>query len=263
MSISSLLRGTFGVFSLGTTKNKATSAQQDPLDFPDAPPDVRRLIRDRRYLKILAPGDDIEFDNESIQFAWKAVEQEMAYVPAGHVTMINEHATAGEGYVHLTSAPVGASDVNAFFLDRCCVTNADYARFVDAGGYDDYQLWPEHILESMLQFVDSTGCAGPASWIDGKPGETIMDHPVVGICWYEANAYAQWAGKRLPTAAEWQRAGTWGKSPGDSCNESQYPWGNSFDPRQSESLGCGNLSHGAGQRIPRGKHSQRGLSVDW
>lgn len=163
----------------------------------------------------------------------------MAYVPPGHVTLINEQAVSDESGISLVPGAVGASEVGAFYIDRTPVTNADYLRFVEAGGYDDYRLWPEHILEMLLQFVDTTAHAGPAFWVDGKPNDSILDHPVVGICWYEANAYAQWSGKRLPTAAEWQRAGTWGRSPGDSCSEVHYPWGNSFDPENANTWAAG------------------------
>ncbi|TWT88060.1 formylglycine-generating enzyme family protein [Stieleria varia] len=238
MSLTSFFRSPLSVFSLGTAKQPVPSGQNE-LDFADAAPDVRRLIRDRRYIKILAPSDGVEFDAASINHAWKAVEQDMAYVPPGHVTLVNEYAISQDGACGLSPGVVGASEVAAFYLDRTPVTNADYAKFVDAGGYDDYQLWPEHILEALLQFVDATGQPGPANWAQGKPAVEKRNHPVVGICWYEANAYAQWSGKRLPTSAEWQRAGTWGKSPGDSTSESQYPWGNSFDPAKANTWAAG------------------------
>jgi iron(II)-dependent oxidoreductase len=129
--------------------------------------------------------------------------------------------------------------VEPVYLDRDCVTNADYAKFVKAGGYENSHFWPEGVLANVLQFVDNTGNPGPKHWSGGQPPRELIDHPVVGISWYEANAYATWAGKRLPTSEEWQRAGTWPKSGGGSATELRYPWGNGFDPFKANTWACG------------------------
>ena len=270
MSITSLIRSSFSAFTLGTGSAKSADDGDTPpvLDFPEAPSDVRQLIRDRRYLQILAPSDGLEFDAKSIDFAWRATEQDMAYIPPGHVTLINEQAIADNVGLTLIQGSVGTSEVAAFYLDRTPVTNLDYQRFVEAGGYDDYKLWPEHILETILQFVDSTGQVGPAHWVNGKPLDGTLAHPVVGVSWYEANAYAQWAGKRLPTAAEWQRAGTWGKSPGDSVGEVRYPWGNSFDPENANTWAAGlrqtaSVTQFSGGSTPNGVHQLIGNVWEW
>lgn len=122
--------------------------------------------------------------------------------------------------------------VTAYYLDKMPVTNADYLRFVQAGCYSHPELWPEEILPTVLQFVDQTDQFGPRYWTGGQPDQDKLDHPVVGVCWYEANAYAQWAGKQLPSPTQWQRAGTWMHSAGNTA-ESRYPWGNSFDPTKA------------------------------
>ena len=88
---------------------------------------------------------------------------------------------------------------DGFYMDRTEVTNARYAEFVAA-----------------------TGQSPPLHWADRSPGEEAADLPVVGVTWSEASAYAAWAGKRLPTAVEWERAAR-----GDSGRT--YPWGDSFD----------------------------------
>lgn len=179
-------------------------------------PDARRLIRQRQYCKMLHRNTDLAFDQSSVKVAWDVLQQEMALVPPGSVSL---QAIAGNQQSQTV-------EVKAYFIDRYCVTNSDFLKFVTAGGYSDTQYWPESILTDLLKFTDSSGHPGPKYWSKGVPPEEKLDHPVVGVSWFEANAFAQWAGKRLPTPAQWQRAGTWGKSSGGK--ESRYPWGNSF-----------------------------------
>jgi iron(II)-dependent oxidoreductase len=164
---------------------------------------------------------------------------EMALVPGGDVCLLDDTAIATERSVELFSSPGELVPVQSLYLDRSCVTNADFAKFVAAGGYSDPQLWPEEVLANVLQFTDSTGHPGPKHWIDGAPPADRAEHPVVGVCWYEANAYATWVGKRLPTTEEWQRAGTWPKGQSGNGTEQRFPWGNSFDPSKANTWACG------------------------
>jgi len=98
--------------------------------------------------------------------------------------------------------------VEDFFIDRYEVTNRQYKDFVDKGGYRQKEYWKirfvkdgkEHAWdEALAGFVDSTGRPGPAAWQGGDYPEGQDDHPVSGISWYEAAAYAEFAGKSLPT----------------------------------------------------------------
>ena len=232
MALTSIFTAPLKVFRTSITGSKTGGSTAPPpiLDFADAPPDIRQLVRHRRYTHIVRPLDGIQFDPDSLRYAWKAIDHDMAYVPAGSVTLCGEYATTSDEGFALVPQTIGAAQADSIYLDRWCVTNADYMAFVDEGGYENVSLWPEQILPSVLQFVDTTGKPGPAHWADGKPNSSILAHPVVGVSWYEANAYAQWIGKRLPTSAEWQRAGTWGKSSADTAQETRFPWGNSFDP---------------------------------
>jgi len=104
--------------------------------------------------------------------------------------------------------------LDAFFIDRSEVSNRQYKAFVDAGGYAKAEYWTEPFLEgakslsfeqAMERFRDSTGRPGPASWIGGSFPEGREDFPVSGVSWYEAAAYAKFAGKNLPTLIHWVR----------------------------------------------------------
>lgn len=110
-------------------------------------------------------------------------------------------------------------ELGTFYIDRLEVSNAEYAEFVAAGAYEDERYWPEEMevdgrtvtaSEVAEVFVDPTGRPGPSTWELGAPPEGQEDHPVTGISWYEANAYARFVGKRLPTIYHWHRGvGGW------------------------------------------------------
>ena len=105
--------------------------------------------------------------------------------------------------------------VPEFWLDRFEVTNRQFQEFVNAGGYQKRELWQQPFVtkdktltweQAMSTFRDQTGRTGPAGWELGRYPEAKGDFPVTGLSWYEAEAYARFAGKRLPAYVEWLRA---------------------------------------------------------
>lgn len=107
-----------------------------------------------------------------------------------------------------------------FWIDKFEVTNREYARFVDAGGYRDSRFWKHPFVkdgrtmpfeQAMVEFKDATGQTGPGGWRNGRYPKGHEDFPVNGVSWYEAAAYAQFAGKDLPTVYHWWRAAELGK----------------------------------------------------
>jgi formylglycine-generating enzyme required for sulfatase activity len=125
---------------------------------------------------------------------------------------------------------VGADtiSVRGFLIDRNEVTNARYLEFVAAGGYTDATLWDDTLVldgthlpweTAVSRLVDRTGLSGPRSWSGGGYSAGDDDHPVTGVSWYEAAAYARWKGKQLPSYEQWYRAAL-----GDGNRYA--PWGN-------------------------------------
>jgi dienelactone hydrolase len=103
-----------------------------------------------------------------------------------------------------------------YHIDRYEVTNREYMRFIEAGGYAKREYWTESFVsdgktltwdEAAALLRDHTGLPGPATWSNGKYPEGQADYPVGGVSWYEAAAYARFVGKRLPTWWHWTRAG--------------------------------------------------------
>lgn len=106
--------------------------------------------------------------------------------------------------------------LSAYLIDKYPVTNAQYKRFIESGGYGQKVFWSEAGWQYILQ----------ANPLESNDLDAIshgeQDCPVVDISWYEAEAFARWAGKRLPTEAEWEKAAR-------STDGRAYPWGNEFD----------------------------------
>jgi formylglycine-generating enzyme len=165
---------------------------------------------------------------------WPADSKEMVRIPAGEFLYGPERQR-----LYLPE----------FWIDRAPVTNAEFARFVQASGY---QTTAERAgagcANTGAGWEDVPGAdwrhpAGPGTEVPGKD-----DHPVVQVTWEDAAAYARWAGKRLPTGQEWEKAarGTDGR---------EYPWG---DREPAPDL-C-NFNRHEGRTTPVGKYSPRGDS---
>ena len=104
------------------------------------------------------------------------------------------------------------TDVSEFLIDKHEVTNEQFKKFVDAGGYTNKSFWQypfyadgkEIPFEAAIKlFVDRTGRTGPAIWEAGNYPDNQAKHPVAGVSWYEAAAFASYAKKKLPTVFHW------------------------------------------------------------
>jgi formylglycine-generating enzyme required for sulfatase activity/predicted esterase len=138
------------------------------------------------------------------------------------VTLSSE-GTLPEGMVRVPGASLRVGDqtvgVEDFFLDKFEVTNRAYKKFVDAGGYRSREFWRQPFVKdgrtvefdvALGEFRDATGRPGPSTWELGSYPEGQDDVPVHGISWYEAEAYARFTGKTLPTVHHWLKAAALG-----------------------------------------------------
>jgi iron(II)-dependent oxidoreductase len=215
--------------------------QREPVDPQDTDGLIDQMLSQHRYALLLRPQIAENLDERQYQRAFDALEDGMALVPDGEVTL-GEVDDAFSDWQNEADRPRKGRVVRVahFFLDRFPVTNQQYQEFVLAGGYEQLNLWDESIWPAILDFVDSTGCVGPCFWQRGRYPSGLERHPVVGVCWFEAMAYARWAGKRLPTDAEWVKAASWPVSVSPNVRiQRRYPWGDSMELRRTNLWGSG------------------------
>ena len=102
-----------------------------------------------------------------------------------------------------------------------------------------------------MRFTDRTGRPGPRHWENGKFPQAKADHPVVGVCWYEALAYARWVGKRLPTAADGRRPGA-GPSSSRAASATAIPGATSSTRSRANLSPSGRAGPSPSTRFPEG-----------
>lgn len=208
---------------------------------------VEDLLANDRYALLLRAETKQHLTQLEVMRAVRQLDEYMALVPAGRVLLgqlaEQSHSVGGNLDTDPRLVARNLIAVQPVYMDRFCVTNEQYQKFVDSGGYEQLEYWHEESLPALLDFVDQTGCPGPRFWSDGQHRSGEGRLPVVGLSWFEAWAYARWVGKRLPTDAEWTKAGAWPveSAPGRIAQR-RYPWGESFDVRRAHLFGSG--SHG-------------------
>jgi len=172
-------------------------------------------------------------------------------IPGGEFTM----GTSTEAWALDNERPAHRVEVPAFHIDRAAVTNGAYAEFIAAGGYDDPRWWSA----AGWDHRQAAGLVAPQHWRRdgdgwahtrfGRTTPIVPDEPVVHVCYYEAEAYAKWAGKRLPTEAEWEKAARHDPATGRSR---RFPWGDAEPTAEHANLGQRHLNPAPAGAYPQG-----------
>src|SRR3712207_2195138 len=124
------------------------------------------------------------------------------------------------GFCYDNELPEHKVYLHPFKIDMAPVTNGEYMKFIEEGGYRDYKYWladgwelvNEEQWNAPLYWIQEERTGGNGAWKkkDFRGLNKIdPEEPVVNVSYYEADAYARWAGKRLPTEAEWEKAAAW------------------------------------------------------
>ena len=136
-------------------------------------------------------------------------------IPHDFVRALDKTGVLPPGMVRIPGATAAVGELGDFYIGRYEVTNREFKAFIDAGGYRRREWWKHEfqkggrvlaLEEAIREFVDQTGLPGPAGWQAGDYPEGQGNYPVSGVSWYEAAAYAEYAGKSLPTDAHWNMA---------------------------------------------------------
>ena len=165
----------------------------------------------------------------------KTQNEEMIKIPGGLFNI----GFSGDGFSYDNELPEHKTYLYSYQIDSTPVSNGEFMKFIEEGGYENYKYW----FADGWDLVQELKWSAPLYWF--KKGNKWMkkdffgisnidpDEPVINVSYYEANAYANWAKKRLPTEAEWEKAASWND---DLQKKTKYPWGDQIPTSEHANL---------------------------
>src|ERR1041384_1185443 len=214
-----------------------------------------QLLDPKKKLRPQTANTNAPAGNTTTSQVHSAPSPDMIEVPAGEFRM----GAQWPAFAYDNELPAHTVHVPAFKIDRLLVTNEEFAHFIDEGGYERREWWSA----DGWTWRERENWTCPLYWTRAgaknngwrartmfAEGALMLDHPVVGISWYEAEAYARFVGKRLPTEAEWEKAASWHD---DTKTKRMFAWGDdapdatrcNFDLRSWGTTPVGRFSAGA------------------
>ena len=196
------------------------------------------------------------------------IEKESVFVKGG----LFEVGYNGNNYCYDIELPEHKVFLNDFKIDIFPITNSQYLEFMEDGGYKNYKYW----LSDGWEKVKKNEWKSPMYWEKQNEEWKVRDflgirkinpnEPVCHVSYYEADAYCKWAGKRLPTEAEWEKAACWNE---EKQAKTVFPWGNNEPSEQNSNLlesyhwGCAEIGSYMEGKSPAGCHQMIGDVWEW
>jgi len=198
----------------GTTNPPAAlvSSNQSAASF-----DRSGLVKSTTYYWKITARDKHGSTTDGPVWQFTTTSIEWISIPAGNFTM---GSLPGDPYAQTDELPQHIVYLDAYQISKYEITNSQYKAFMDAGGYSNIDYWTTEgwTWRTIYNVTE------PAYWTaeSYNSGMAFPNHPVVGVSWYEANAFCNWAGVHLPTEAQWEKAARY-------TDARYYPWGSTWD----------------------------------
>lgn len=167
------------------------------------------ILTKPRFLQDTPSVSDARYQTHPVDGA------KMVLIPAGSFTM---GMPEGDLFAKEHEKPERTVFIFDYWIDVYPVTNLRYERFIEDSGYENRDLWSV----KGWHWKEEEAITAPAGW--NKTGWDSPNHPTTGVSWHEAQAYCRWAGKSLPTEAQWERAAR-------GLDRRRFPWGDAW-PRK-------------------------------